>query len=102
MGNTSNEVTPDDLSVGPCQSFVAIDPSIFGDKDAIIAKFSAYLQAIRDLPSVPGKPVIVAGDKEAAAYQDRSANGIEIDDKTLAEVTGIAKRLGIDYAQYVD
>ncbi|WP_349604139.1 Ldh family oxidoreductase [Lactiplantibacillus plantarum] len=102
MGNTSNEITPDDLSVGPCQSFVAIDPSIFGDKDAIIAKFSAYLQAIRDLPSVPGKPVIVAGDKEAAAYQDRSANGIEIDDKTLAEVTGIAKRLGIDYAQYVD
>ncbi|MDN6047396.1 MAG: Ldh family oxidoreductase, partial [Lactiplantibacillus plantarum] len=71
-------------------------------KEAIIAKFSAYLQAIRDLPSVPGKPVIVAGDKEATAYQDRSANGIEIDDKTLAEVTGIAKRLGIDYAQYVD
>lgn len=101
MGNTSSEITPDDLSVGPCQSFTAIDPSIFGDKDAIINKFSNYLQEIRDLPSVPGKPVIVAGDKEATAYKDRSTNGIEIDDKTLAEVEGIADRLGVSYEQFV-
>ena len=57
---------------------------------------------VNDKGVVENPEAIVAGDKEAAAYQDRSANGIEIDDKTLAEVTGIAKRLGIDYAQYVD
>ncbi len=101
MGNTSVEITPEDLSVGPAQSFIAIDPSIFGDKDAIIEKFSDYLQQIRELPAVPGKTIYVAGDKEALAYDDRKANGIIIDDHTLEEVTDIAKRLGIDYEQYI-
>ncbi len=36
------------------------------------------------------KTVYVAGDKEALAYEDRKTNGMVIDDKTLAEVTGIA------------
>lgn len=101
MGDTSAEISAEDTSVGPAQSFIAIDPSIFGDKDAIIKKFSDYLQQIRELPAVPGKTIYVAGDKEALAYDDRKANGIIIDDHTLEEVTDIAKRLGIDYEQYV-
>ncbi|KRM77808.1 Ldh family oxidoreductase [Secundilactobacillus collinoides] len=101
MGDTSAEISAEDTSVGPAQSFIAIDPSIFGDKDAIIEKFSDYLQQIRELPAVPGKTIYVAGDKEALAYDDRKTNGIIIDDHTLEEVTDIAKRLGIDYEQYV-
>ena len=101
LGNVSNEITPEDLSVGPCQSFVAIDPAIFGDKDAIIDKFSRYLQDIRSLPAVPGKTIYVAGDKEALAYEENRQLGIQIDDRTLEEVESIASRLNVDYAPYI-
>lgn len=102
MGNTSTEITPDDLSVGPCQSFIAIDPDIFGDKEQIIDKFSEYLQNIRELPAVPGKTIYVHGDKEAIAYADRKANGIEIDDKTRAEMEDIAARVGVEAEPYLN
>lgn len=102
QGNTSPEITPEDLQVGPSQSFIAIDPSIFGDPDAIIKKFSDYLQQIRELPARPGKTIYVHGDKEAIAYDDRSKNGIVVDDKTLAEVTGIADRLGVTYGDLTE
>lgn len=101
MGNISTEITPEDLSVGPCQSFIAIDPAIFGDKEQIIDRFSRYLQDIRELPAIPGKTIYVHGDKEAAAYADRKKNGIEIDDRTLEEIESIASRLNIDYTNYV-
>lgn len=101
MGSISNEITTKDLHSGPSQSFVAIDPGIFGDKDQIIKRFSAYLQEIRDLPAIPGKTVYVHGDKEALAYEDRKQNGIIVDDKTMAEVVNIAKRLGVDYAELI-
>lgn len=101
-GNTSAEITAEDLQVGPCQSFIAIDPAIFGDKEQIINRFSAYLQDIRTLPAIPGKTIYVHGDKEALAYADRKAHGIEIDDQTLAEIVAIAKRLGVDYKAYID
>lgn len=101
MGNISTEITPENLEVGPCQSFTAIDPAIFGDKQQIIDRFSRYLQDIRELPAIPGKTIYVHGDKEAAAYEDRIKNGIEIDDRTLEEITDIAQRLGIEYAAFM-
>lgn len=101
MGNISNEISATDLSVGPCQSFVAIDPEIFGDKTAIFDKFSNYLQDIRSLPAIPGKTIYVAGDKEALAYQNNIKNGIEIDDRTLEEIKTIATRLKVNYQPYI-
>lgn len=59
MGNISTEITPEDLSVGPRQSFTAIDPAIFGDKEQIIDRFSRYFQDIRELPAIPGKTIYV-------------------------------------------
>jgi LDH2 family malate/lactate/ureidoglycolate dehydrogenase len=40
--------------------------------------------------------VYVHGDKEAAAYADRKANGLVIDDKTYAELVKISQRLHVD------
>lgn len=101
MGNTSTEISPEDLQVGPSQSFIAIDPAIFGDKDQIINRFSEYLQNIRELPAIPGKTIYVHGDKEAIAYADRKKNGIEIDDHTLEEIMTIAQRLDVDYKPFI-
>lgn len=99
LGNTSAEISATDTETGPCQSFMAIDPAIFGDPDQITAKFSEYLQDIRELPAVPGKTIYVHGDKEALAYEDRCAHGIEIDDKTVSEIQAIAARLGVPSAE---
>ncbi|KRL98877.1 Ldh family oxidoreductase [Liquorilactobacillus satsumensis] len=102
LGNISTEISPENLEVGPCQSFVAIDPAIFGDKEQIIERFSAYLQDIRHLPAVPGKTIYVHGDKEALAYENAKKYGIEIDDRTLEEITAIAKRLHVSTSEYLN
>ena len=100
LGNTSAEISASDVETGPCQSFIAIDPAIFGDSEKIIDKFSRYLEDIRQLPAVSGKEVYVHGDKEQLAYQDRKRNGIEIDDKTIKEIKAIADRLHVDTQSY--
>ncbi|ATF41717.1 Ldh family oxidoreductase [Weissella paramesenteroides] len=100
LGNTSAEISASDVETGPCQSFIAIDPAIFGDSEKIIDKFSRYLEDLRQLTAVPGKEVYVHGDKEQLAYQDRKKNGIEIDDKTIMEIKAIADRLHVDTQPY--
>jgi LDH2 family malate/lactate/ureidoglycolate dehydrogenase len=55
-----------------------------------------FLNQLRAQPAVAGKQVYVHGDKEAAAYADRKANGLVIDDKTYAELVKISQRLHVD------
>lgn len=101
QGDISSEIDGSNPDLGPCQSFIAIDPTIFGDKDAIIAKFSAYLQEMRDLPAVPGRKVYVHGDKEHLSYLDAIENGIKIDDATIIEIKEIATRLGVSANEFL-
>lgn len=102
QGDISHEIEADNLAVGPCQSFIAIDPSMFGDREQIIKRFSAYLEDIRNLPAIPGKTIYVHGDKEALNYEDAKQNGIKIDDATLAEIKAIANRLNVDADKYLN
>lgn len=102
QGNVSHEISDQDPTAGICQSYIALDPSLFGDKAAIYQRFSAYLEALRALPAVPGKRVYVHGDKEAAAYTDRIRHGLKIDAQTYSELVAISKRLGVDYQPYLD
>lgn len=101
QGNVSHEISDQDVNAGICHSFIAIDPSLFGDKKAIYQRFSAYLEELRALPAVPGKQVYVHGDKEAAAYADRIAHGLIIDDKTFQELIDISRRVALDPAPYL-
>lgn len=87
---------------GTCHGFMAVDPQIFGDAEAIKAHFSSYLQELRDAPKADGQARIYThGEKEAAAYADRMKNGIDVNINTVAEMIEMAKFLGMDSEKYL-
>lgn len=87
---------------GTCHGFMAVDPHVFGDPEAIKAHFSACLQELRDAPKADGQPRIYThGEKEAFAYQDRMENGIDVNINTVAEMADMARYLGMDVEKYL-
>ena len=101
QGTPSSHVNVGNKS-GTCHGFMAVDPSVFGDAEAIKAHFSAYLQELRDTPKADGATRIYThGEKEVAAYADRMANGIDVNINTVAEMIDMAKYLGMDAEKYL-
>lgn len=87
---------------GTCHGFMAVDPHVFGDPEAIKAHFSAFLQELRDAPKADGQPRIYThGEKEVFAYEDRMKNGIDVNINTVAEMADMARFLGMDSEKYL-
>ena len=87
---------------GICHGFMAVDPHIFGDPEAIKQHFSEYLQELRDAPKADGQTRIYThGEKEVFAYADRMKNGIDVNVNTVAEMADMAKFLGMDVEKYL-
>ena len=101
-GATTDSTAKGDPVNGICHAFMAIDPKIYGDPEDIRKRFSAYLDEVRALPAVPGRKVLVHGDKEAAAYADRRKNGVPLYHKTVSELKAIADGLGVSYDGILD
>lgn len=98
QGNTSSEVDGLGIHHGVGHCFAAIDPAIFGDPGAIIARFSEYLDEIRRITAAPGKRVYVHGDKEESAYRERTARGtVTLDPETVVSLETVSDRLGVGY-----
>lgn len=100
QGDTSHESKEADNNTALCHNFIAIDPALFGDRDAIYARVTDFLDQIRNLPAVEGHRVYVHGDKEYIAYQDRARNGIPLYPQTEDEIRTIMDRLGIDRGEF--
>ena len=98
QGDTSADSKEQDNNTALCHSFIAIDPALFADADAIRRSFSAYLDRIRALPAVAGRTIYIHGDKEQIAYVDRSAHGIPLYEQTVDEIRAIARRFALDDA----
>ena len=85
-----------------CHGFVAIDPKIFGDAEAIKAHLSAYLQELRDAPKAEGaERIYTHGEKEILAYANRLENGIDVNINTVAEMRDLCEYLGMDSVAYL-
>ncbi len=86
---------------GICHGFVAIDPAIFGDAQAIKGHLSAYLQTLRDAPKAEGQTRIYThGEKEVEAERQLMANGIPVNDNTMCEVYEMCQYLNMDFSKY--
>lgn len=84
-----------------CHGFMAINPEFFGDADAIKEHFSTYLQELRNSPKAEGQERIYThGEKKVAAVADRMANGIPVNDNTMAEILDLCGYLGLDFSDY--
>lgn len=78
--------------------FLAFDPGMFGDPDAIRAQMSRYLRMLRESEKLPGESrIYTPGEKAFEAMQRRMEDGIPVEEKTLAELRAIADELNIEF-----
>jgi LDH2 family malate/lactate/ureidoglycolate dehydrogenase len=97
-GLTSNHVNREPAHTGICHCFMAIDYGIFGDKTAIKAGMSKFLQEIRDSRKAEGKTRIYThGEIESELMAKRLNTQIPVNEKTLEEIKNIAATLKTDY-----
>ena len=76
--------------------FLALDPALFGEREAIRARMSAYLSMLRGSEKAPGQErIYTPGDKAFAARERRLEDGVPVEEKTLGELAQIASELGI-------
>ena len=77
---------------------LALDPSQLRIGDAFGTDMDRLMAMLRATPPVdPARPVMVAGDPEHAAYEDRRANGIPMTDTLADEVRDVCRRAGVPY-----
>ena len=101
MGLTSNH-THIGGKGGTCHGFIAIDPAVFGDADAIKEHLSTLLKELRESPKAEGQARIYThGEKEVFAFEDRMKNGIDVNIGTLAEMVDLCNYLKMDVNEYL-
>jgi LDH2 family malate/lactate/ureidoglycolate dehydrogenase len=101
LGTTSDKTNMGGKS-GICHGFIVIDPKIFGDAQAIKAHLSDYMRAIRESPKAAGQARIYThGEKEIEAIAQRMRDGIQVNEKTVAEMRDLAQHLGMDVVSYL-
>ncbi|MBO7304870.1 MAG: Ldh family oxidoreductase [Clostridia bacterium] len=94
-GTTSNYIykTPGRSNIAQC--FIALDYGMFGDKAAIEASLSKYLEEVRNSAKADGQErIFIHGEKEAEARERVLAEGVYLNDKTYAEMQMIAEYTG--------
>lgn len=100
QGATSNH-TMEDGKGKICHFFLAMDPGLFGDAEAIKSHFSTYLQELRSAPKAEGQTRIYThGEKEVAAVEKMMRDGIPVNDNTMVEVYEMCQYLHMDFSKY--
>jgi uncharacterized oxidoreductase len=96
------------LSGGPCSQaaghgvpgnnvlFLVLDPAGFAGSDWLIGQATQLAEAIRATPRAPGVPaILLPGDPERLTQQERTAQGIPLDDQHWARLVELAARLQV-------
>ncbi|MDR1576581.1 MAG: Ldh family oxidoreductase [Treponema sp.] len=83
---------------GICHYFMAVDYGLFGDKQAIKARLSAFLRELREGKKAEGQErVYTHGEKEAEMMAARLNGQIPVNEKTLEEMRAIAAGQKVDW-----
>jgi uncharacterized oxidoreductase len=97
---TSQPAHPQEGGIVNNMLSVVIDPGVFGPRGALqdeIEALIAYVKSAR--PRSGFDEVLVPGEPERRARAERLAHGIEVDERTWAELLGTAGALGLTDAQ---
>ncbi len=77
--------------------FLALDPQAFRPEGAFEKDLDSLIDVLHATPPVdPARPVLVAGDPEAAARAQRLRDGIPLPRKLQDQLREISRRAGID------
>ena len=100
LGTTSNATGAGGRGL-ICHGFMAIDPKIFGDAEAIKAHLSDYLRTLREAPKAEGQDRIYThGEKEVFAEKKMREEGVPVNDNTMIEIADMCGYLNMDFAKY--
>ena len=79
---------------------VIIDPDAFGDRHRLQGEIGALIAYVKSARPRPGfDEVLVPGEPERRRRAERLAHGIEVDERTWAEIVAAAGTLGLDAEQ---
>ena len=103
LGVTSDKCCTFPDRTGICHGFMAVDPAVFGDQQAIRDHLSQYLEELRESPKADGQDRIYThGEKEVFAEQERRKNGIPVNDNTMVELADLCGYLNLDFHKYFE
>ena len=95
-GPFSNHKKDDPKKANTSHCFMAMDYGLFGGKAETRARFSRFLQELRETPRAEGCPrVWIHGEKELEGEARRRSEGIPMNEKTIAELRSIAADLNL-------
>jgi uncharacterized oxidoreductase len=79
---------------------VIIDPAVFGPPSALLGEIEALIAYVKSArPRAGFDEVLVPGEPERRRRAERLANGIEVDERTWAELLAAAGTLGLSDAR---
>src|SRR5699024_1674747 len=103
LGVTSDKCCTFPDRTGICHGFMAVDPAVFGDPQAIRDHLSQYREELRESPKADGQDRIYThGEKEVFAEQERRKNGIPVNDNTMVELADLCGYLNLDFHKYFE
>ncbi len=73
---------------------ILIDPKRLGAQMSFAQETLAFIDSLRQSPALNDEGVLLAGEPERKARQERQQTGIGVDDATWDELQGSAKKLG--------
>ncbi len=89
---TQRPEDPDNLG----HFFMALDPGCFRDEGEFEADLDDAIDVLHATPPAdPSKPVLVAGDPEAASRARRLADGIPVPESLAEKLRGVCERAGV-------
>jgi uncharacterized oxidoreductase len=76
---------------------IVIDPEAMGERDALYHEIEGLIRWVKAAPPRTGfDEVLVPGEPEARRREERGAHGIEVDERTFADIRSAALAVGID------
>src|SRR5450432_1423969 len=97
--STGKSSDPGDTVLRNNMLSIYIAPAIYDSDGAVAREAARFVEWVKaSPPAVPGQPVLMPGEVERKTRARRSAEGIALDDKTLADLIAAAESTGIDAA----
>jgi uncharacterized oxidoreductase len=76
--------------------FLALDPAHCAGRDHLVEQATRLAESIRATPQASaGEPILIPGDPERLTLQQRTAQGIPLDENHWAKLSELASRLGV-------
>jgi LDH2 family malate/lactate/ureidoglycolate dehydrogenase len=78
--------------------FLALDPAAFRDPDEFARDMDELIEELRATPPAdPALPVLVAGDPEATAREERARDGVPVPEALRTQLREVSERAGVAF-----